>query len=61
MPVQRRLFIAKSKLHGGSFMETRARKAIHITWIEAQRAEAERDKVRQARYHPRPAPDIQRI
>jgi hypothetical protein len=35
-----------------------AKKTVHITWIEAQRAEAERESVRRARYKPVPAPNL---
>jgi hypothetical protein len=35
-----------------------ARKTVHITWIEAQRAEAERESVRRARYKSVPAPNM---
>jgi hypothetical protein len=42
-------------------METRARKKVHITWVEALRADAERDKARQARYQPRPVPSLAKI
>ena len=35
-------------------MEGQAKKPVHITWEEAVRAEAERDKARQARCRPLP-------
>jgi hypothetical protein len=31
-------------------MKEQTKKVVHITWQEAQRAEAERDRVRRARY-----------
>jgi hypothetical protein len=42
-------------------METQtkqAKKIVHITWNEAQRADAERDAVRRARYKSNPAPNL---
>jgi hypothetical protein len=38
-----------------------AKKTIHFTWTEAQRAEAEREKVRRARYKSLPAPNLLRL
>jgi hypothetical protein len=35
-----------------------AKKTIHITWTEAQRAEAERETVRRTRYKSIPAPNL---
>jgi hypothetical protein len=35
-----------------------AKKTVHITWSEAQRAEAERETLRRTRYKPIPAPNL---
>ncbi len=38
-----------------------AKKTVHITWNEAQRAEAERETVRRARYKSIPAPNLLKL
>jgi hypothetical protein len=42
-------------------MEQQAKRVVHITWNEAQRAEAEREKVRQARYKSIPVPSLRQL
>ena len=42
-------------------MQEQARRTVHITWIEAQRAEKEREKLRQARYNSVPVPSLRRL
>jgi hypothetical protein len=38
--------------------QEQTKKTVHVTWNEAQRAEAERETVRRARYQPVPAPNL---
>ena len=37
------------------------KKTVHITWNEAQRADAERESVRRARYKSNPAPNLLKV
>ena len=41
--------------------QEQAKKTVHITWHEAQRADAERETVRRARYKPIPAPNLLKL
>jgi hypothetical protein len=41
--------------------QAQAKKTVHITWNEAQRAEAERESVRRARYKSSPAPNLLKV
>jgi hypothetical protein len=41
--------------------QEQAKKIVHITWNEAQRAEAERETVRRARYKSIPAPNLVKL
>ena len=38
-----------------------ARKVVHITWKDAQQAEAERETLRRARYKSIPAPNLLKL
>jgi hypothetical protein len=38
-----------------------AKKTVHITWTEAQRAETERENLRRARYKSTPAPSLLKL
>jgi hypothetical protein len=42
-------------------MEEKAKRRVHISWNEAQRAEAEREKTRQERYKLIPAPSLMKV
>ena len=41
--------------------QEQAKKTVHITWNEAQRAETEREAVRRARYKSIPAPNLLKV
>jgi hypothetical protein len=41
--------------------QEQAKKTVHITWKEAQRAEAERETARRARYKSIPAPNLLKL
>jgi hypothetical protein len=41
--------------------QEQAKKTVHITWNEAQRAEAERETVRRERYKSIPAPNVLKV
>ena len=41
--------------------QEQAKKIVHITWNEAQRAETERESVRRARYKSSPAPNLLKL
>jgi hypothetical protein len=41
--------------------QEQAKKTVHITWNEAQRAEVERETVRRARYRSIPAPNLLKL
>jgi hypothetical protein len=41
--------------------EEPAKKTVHVTWNEAQRAEAEREMLRRTRYKSIPAPSLLKI
>lgn len=41
--------------------QEQARKVVHITWKDAQQAEAERETVRRARYKSIPAPSLLKL
>jgi len=41
--------------------QEQAKKTVHITWNEAQRAEAERETARRLRYQSTPAPRLLKI
>jgi hypothetical protein len=42
-------------------MKQQAKRIVHISWNEAQRAETEREKVRQERYRTIPAPSLMKL
>jgi hypothetical protein len=41
--------------------QEQVKKIVHVTWNEAQRAEAERETVRRARYKSIPSPNLLRV
>jgi hypothetical protein len=41
--------------------QEQVKKTVHVTWNEAQRAEAERETVRRARYKSIPSPNLLRV
>lgn len=41
--------------------QEQTKKTVHITWKEAQRAEAERETVRRTRYKSIPAPNLLKL
>jgi hypothetical protein len=41
--------------------QEQVKRRVHITWNEAQRAEAERETVRRARYKSTPAPNLLKL